>query len=104
MADEQESCGGIVSFLVGAGIGAAVAAVAALLYAPKPGAEMRHDLAEAARDLGSRTDKVAAQVRDAARDLTARVKRDIEAAVTEAKQAASACEADLERKARGDRG
>jgi gas vesicle protein len=104
VADQQDSGGSVVSFLVGLGIGAAVAAVTAILYAPKAGAEVRHDLAEAARDLGSRTEKVAEQVRDAAREVTSRLKRDLEAAVTEAKQAASACAADLEEKARRGRG
>ena len=102
MDNEQDAGGGIVSFLMGLGIGAVVAAAAATLYAPKSGADSRRDLSAAAQELRSRTDKVLEQVRGTAHDLSARLKQDMDAAVIAAKDAAAARRVELERKVRGE--
>jgi gas vesicle protein len=76
----------VVFFLVGAALGALVAAVMVLLYAPHSGEETRELLAERGRELGQRargggdefirrvrqaTDEWAAQLQAAADDLVA---------------------------------
>ncbi|UCH34989.1 MAG: YtxH domain-containing protein [Armatimonadota bacterium] len=101
MSDRDNDCG-VISFLVGVGLGAAAAAAAVILYAPKPGAEIRGDLAEATKELRSRADKVAEQVRGTVRDLGDRVKEDLDTAVATAKEAAAARRAELEQKVKGE--
>lgn len=50
---EQES-GWLPMALAGFGVGCAVGAAVAILFAPKSGRELRHDLGERGRDLVSR--------------------------------------------------
>jgi len=102
MSSERDTGGALVSFLAGAGIGAVVAAIAALLYAPKPGAESRGEIAQGARELGQRAENVAEQVRGAARDLATRLKQDLDTAMAAAREAAAARQTELERKARSE--
>jgi gas vesicle protein len=99
---EQDQGSGIVSFLMGVGIGAAVAAAAAVLYAPKSGADSRRELSSAAQELRSRTDKVLEQVRGATHDLGERVKQDVDAAMAAAREAAAARRTEIERKVHGE--
>jgi gas vesicle protein len=61
MADDNNGSDKLVYFLIGAGIGA----VTALLFAPKPGSELRADLADATR-------KGLDQARDTTRELNER--------------------------------
>ncbi len=61
MADENNGGDKLVYFLIGAGIGA----VTALLFAPKPGSELRADLADA-------TKRSLDQARDSTRELNER--------------------------------
>jgi gas vesicle protein len=52
MAERYEQGSGGGGFTMGLVVGAAFGAVAAMLFAPKPGWEMRRDLADSAGDLG----------------------------------------------------
>jgi len=99
---ERNTDSGLVSFLAGVGIGAVVAAAAAMLYAPKAGAETRHDIVEAAKELRHRADSVVEQVRHAAGEVTTRLRQDLDAALAEANEAAAARKAELEKQALGD--
>jgi len=102
MTTERDTDGAVVSFLMGVGIGAAVSAVAALLYAPKPGAEARRGIADATNELRARVEKLADQMRDSTREITVRVKHDLDAALAAAQEAADARRAELQHKARGE--
>ncbi len=102
MGSEREDDGAIISFLVGMGIGAVVAAVAAVLYAPRPGADTRRSVAEAVKDLRGRAERLAERVRAAAHDVTERLKQDADVAVAAGKEAAAAKRAELERTTRGE--
>ncbi|MFY9733016.1 MAG: YtxH domain-containing protein [Candidatus Acidiferrales bacterium] len=66
---KDDKSGTILAFVVGIGIGA----VAALLLAPKAGAELRDDISGA---VGDRVD----QLRDQGKDLTRRSKKFVETA------------------------
>lgn len=47
--------------LAGIGLGALIGAAAGLLFAPKPGAEIREDLAEKLKELKGKTDEWVAE-------------------------------------------
>ncbi|MFD0713917.1 YtxH domain-containing protein [Paenibacillus sp. GCM10027626] len=50
------------SFLYGMLAGSIIGSVTALLFAPKPGKELRKDIAEGAQQIGEQTAKIAGQV------------------------------------------
>ena len=58
----------------GAAIGAVVGSVTALLFAPKPGRELRKDIADGARQVGEKTQQVAEKVGEQSAELASRVK------------------------------
>ncbi|WP_334075927.1 MULTISPECIES: YtxH domain-containing protein [Paenibacillus] len=58
----------------GAAIGAVVGSVTALLFAPKPGRELRKDIADGARQVGEKTQQVAEKVSEQSAELASRVK------------------------------
>lgn len=58
----------------GAAIGAAAGAVTALLFAPKPGRELRKDIADGARQVGEKTQEIAEKVGEQATQLASKVK------------------------------
>lgn len=102
MGDNRGSCcDGVVSFLVGMGIGATAAAAVALLYAPRAGEETRHDVAEALRGLRGRADELAERVRATTSEVASRLKQDFEAAVAVGHEAAAERRAELEDTIRG---
>ncbi|HEY3780038.1 MAG TPA: YtxH domain-containing protein [Fimbriimonadaceae bacterium] len=47
----------LIYMLAGVGLGALIGAAAGLLFAPKPGAEMREDLADKFKELKSKTEE-----------------------------------------------
>ena len=47
----------LIYMLAGVGLGALIGAAAGLLFAPKPGAEMREDLAEKFKELKGKTEE-----------------------------------------------
>ncbi len=55
----------VKSFIIGTAAGAAIGAVTALLFAPKPGKELRKDIADGAQHAYEATAKKAGQVSDA---------------------------------------
>lgn len=57
MAENDDKCVGM-NFLAGIGLGALVGAAAALLMAPKSGAETREDLKKAVQDLSKSTEEL----------------------------------------------
>ena len=102
MSNERDTGDAIVSFLVGAGIGAATAAIAALLYAPKPGMESRRDITQGAQELWRRADNIAKQVQGTAGDVAARLRQDLDSAMSAGKEAAAARETELKQKVRSE--
>jgi len=102
MSSERDTGDAVVSFLVGAGIGAVMAAIAALLYAPKSGAESRRDIAQGAQELWRRADNIAEQVQGAAGDLAGRLRQDLDSAMAAAREAAAVRQAELEQNVRSE--
>lgn len=88
---------GMLSFLVGMGIGAAAAAIAALLYAPRRGTDTRRGVTDAVRTLRGRAEELAERVRGASQEVTERLKQDLDAAITAGKEAVEARRAELGR-------
>ncbi|MWV43832.1 YtxH domain-containing protein [Paenibacillus sp. HJL G12] len=62
------------SLLWGALIGSVVGSVTALLLAPKSGKELRQDIAEGARTVGSKTQELAGKVGEQGANLIVKVK------------------------------
>ncbi|HET7632227.1 MAG TPA: YtxH domain-containing protein [Gemmatimonadaceae bacterium] len=92
---------GILAFLAGLAVGAG----AALLYAPKSGAETRHDIAERGRRVRERAQEMAGDLRDraesgvdSAREVVGRGRRKVTRAVATGRQAAGQAREDLERR------
>ena len=56
MSDNDEK-NVLLYMLAGVGLGALIGAAAGLLFAPKPGAEMREDLAEKFKELKGKTEE-----------------------------------------------
>jgi gas vesicle protein len=98
----EDKDGGILSFLVGMGIGAAAGAIGALMYAPRAGADTRRGVAEAVGELRGRADKLAEQVRATTHEVSEKLRQDLDTAVTAGKEAAAARRAELERAVRGE--
>lgn len=62
------------SFLLGAVIGAVAGSVTALLLAPKPGKELRQDIADGARTVAEKTQAAAEKVGEQSSELYSRIK------------------------------
>jgi len=54
---------GLIYLLAGFGLGALIGAVAGLLFAPKPGEEIRHELADKLKDAKGKTEDWIAEQR-----------------------------------------
>lgn len=65
---------GTKGWILGAAIGTIVGSVTALLFAPKPGRELRKDIAEGARQVGEKTQEVAEKVSEQSSQLASKVK------------------------------
>lgn len=102
MSCGQDGESGIISFLMGMGIGAAAGAIGALLYAPEAGPHTRRRVAQAAKELRGRAEELAQRVRTVTHDVAERMKQDVETAVTAGKEAAAARRAELERELSGE--
>jgi Gas vesicle protein len=77
-------------FLLGALTGAVVGSITALLFAPKAGKELRHDIAEGAQKVGDTTARLAHQVGETTGRLTRQVGSGASEVADRAKNAASA--------------
>lgn len=56
MSDSSDK-NSLVYLLAGFGLGAIVGAAAGILFAPKPGTDVRHDIAEKAKELKGKTNE-----------------------------------------------
>jgi gas vesicle protein len=52
---DRDNANGLLYMLAGVGLGAIIGAAAGLLFAPKPGAETREELAEKLKELKDKT-------------------------------------------------
>ncbi|GMK39666.1 hypothetical protein PCCS19_27200 [Paenibacillus sp. CCS19] len=77
-------------FLLGALTGAVVGSITALLFAPKPGKELRQDIAEGAQKVGDTTVRLANQVGETTGRLAKQVGGGASEVADRAKNAASA--------------
>ncbi len=62
------------NFLWGAVIGTVAGSVTALLFAPKPGKELRQDIAEGAKTAAEKTQAAAGKVSEQSKELYSRIK------------------------------
>jgi len=69
MQDYRDDSSGFGTFAIGLALGAAVGAALPVLYAPKPGAQMRQDLAEQTEWLRLRAAEQAERVRQQASQM-----------------------------------
>lgn len=75
--DEEKGVG--LHFLAGIGLGALVGAVAALLLAPKSGAETRQDISNAADELREKANKMVQDLSQSSEELVKKSRELIEA-------------------------
>ncbi len=78
MADREEK-NVVVNFLAGLGVGALIGAATALLLAPKPGTETRHDVANAAEDIKTRMNKLVQDMSESSDEAIRKSKELLEA-------------------------
>ena len=74
-------------WLLGAAIGTIVGSVTALLFAPKPGKELRKDIADGARQVGEKTQEVAGKVTEQGAILVDKVKETAGEIITDIRHA-----------------
>lgn len=94
MAENDESKS---SFLVGFLAGGVLGAVVALLYAPKPGKELRADIKSTTDDVTENADEYINAARSKAVDIINDGKRKSEGLITEAKKRAETLLSDAEK-------
>ncbi|MEC0137284.1 YtxH domain-containing protein [Paenibacillus macerans] len=70
-------------WLWGAAVGTIVGSVAALLFAPKPGRELRKDIADGARQVGEKTQEIAGKVTEQSAALVGKIKDKAEGIIGE---------------------
>lgn len=70
---ENKGNKGSKGWIWGAAIGTIVGSVTALLFAPKPGKELRKDIADGARQVGEKTQEVARQVGEKTQEVAGKV-------------------------------
>ncbi|WP_018750446.1 YtxH domain-containing protein [Paenibacillus sanguinis] len=73
-------------WLLGAAIGTIIGSVTALLFAPKPGKELRKDIADGARQVGEKTQEVAGMVTEKGTVLVDKVKETAGDIITDIRQ------------------
>lgn len=74
---------GTKGLIWGAAIGTILGGVTALLFAPKPGRELRKDIADGARQVGEKTQQVAEKVGEQSSQLAGKVKETAEGLVND---------------------
>ncbi len=105
MAENEEGCG---HFLTGVLIGGILGALAGLLFAPKPGKELRSELKERggeifneAKEVYSESSAKARAIIDDAKQRAAELKREADRQLSEARQKAREILASGEKKSEG---
>ncbi len=74
---------GTKGWIWGAAIGTVLGGVTALLFAPKPGRELRKDIADGARQVSEKTQQVAEKVGEQSSQLAGKVKETAESLVND---------------------
>ena len=90
--DESKS-----SFLIGFLAGSVLGAIVALLYAPKPGKELRADIKNKAGEIADSADEYLSAAKNKAVDIINEGKRKSEGLITEAKKRAESLLGDAEK-------
>ena len=90
--DENKS-----SFLVGFLAGSVIGAIVALLYAPKPGKELRADIKNKAGEFADNAEEYLSAAKNKAVDIINEGKRKSEGLITEAKKRAESLLGDAEK-------
>jgi len=91
----SESFGSLVAgFIIGAAFGAAVS----LLYAPKPGREMREDISARLDEMKNTVDQTTRQVTETVKERLAEMKSDLAQAVDGARETAAEHASELSRR------
>lgn len=98
MSSNHEEKNVALNFLAGLGLGALIGAATALLLAPKPGAETRQDIANAADDLKSKASKVVQDLSQSSEELVKKSKEIIEATKEKVQSAVEAGKQAMNRK------
>jgi gas vesicle protein len=88
MAETPDQSTSVASLLLGIALGAAIGAVAALLYAPKPGKETRDDLVERLDEVKANIEETARAFSESARTKIAETRTDLEQALATGRTAA----------------
>ncbi len=90
---KNEESNVLVSILAGIGLGAIIGAAAGLLFAPKPGTEMREDVLKAAEELKNKAEGVIGELGTSvdelvskSKDLVETTKTRVQAAIESGKQ------------------
>jgi len=98
MADTPEQSDSLGSLAAGVLVGLALGAGLSLLYAPKPGKELRRDIVDKLDDLKDYVDQTAQQMSQMAKEQLAEMKSDLATAVEGARQTAAEHAAALSRR------
>ncbi|MDD8019378.1 MAG: YtxH domain-containing protein [Bacteroidota bacterium] len=85
------------SFLIGFLAGSVVGAIVALLYAPKPGKELRADIKNKTSEIAETADEYISAARNKAVDIINEGKKKSEGLITEAKKRAESLLGDAEK-------
>jgi len=99
MADNpqrSDSCG---SFFAGMLVGIVIGGTLSLLYAPKPGKELRDDIGRKLDEMKDYVDETARQVATVAKERIAEMQSDMATAIDAARAAAAEHAAELSRRA-----
>ncbi|MEI7834437.1 MAG: YtxH domain-containing protein [bacterium] len=89
MCNNNDDSTSVGSLLAGIVVGAAIGTVVGMLYAPKPGKELRADINVRLEELKARMDEVAGEVTELAKTRIAETREDIAQAVEAGRLAAS---------------
>lgn len=98
MADTPRQSDSLGSMAAGVLVGFAIGAALSLLYAPKPGKELRRDIVNKLDDLKDYVDQTAQQVAQTAKERLAEMKSDLATAVEGARQTAAEHATELNRR------
>lgn len=103
MSSNNEEKNVLVSILAGIGLGAIIGAAAGLLFAPKPGTEMREDVLKAAEDFKTKAEGVIGDLGNSvdelvvkSKELVETTKSRVQSAIESGKQAIAEKKADVE--------
>jgi len=79
------------NFWLGMLIGAAVGAVGALMYAPKPGSEVRREVKARAKEAGRKAGEALSSVKESASDVVRSTREQAQQVISKGKEAIKSC-------------